>query len=292
MHWNSPTTKSTLAALGAIGLWSTLATLGLALRHVPPFFLAGSALLFGGLMALPWVLRQPALWRVDLRTLTLGVSGVFGYHFFLFLALRSAPPVEANLVNYLWPLLMVVLAPVLLVGVPLRGLHVLAALMGFAGAALVILGGSDSSTGVASGWYSGYGLAFAAAIVWASYSLLCQRVAPFPTAAVGLFALVSGLLSLACHAALEPAAVMSLRDWGLLTAMGLGPLGAAFFLWDIALKGGDPRQIGILSYITPLASTALLMLVSGRTLSWNISVAAALILGAAFLGTIASKIRS
>ena len=125
----------------------------------------------------------------------------------------------------------------------------------------------------------------ASAFVWSSYSLLCQRVPPFPTAAIGLFALVSGLLSLACHVALEPAVPLTLQDWGLLAAMGVGPLGAAFFLWDIALKTGDVRHIGILSYITPLASTALLIVVSGRALTWNIAAAAALSLGAAVAGT-------
>ena len=67
--------------------------------------------------------------------------------------------------------------------------------------------------------------------------------------------------------------------------MGLGPLGAAFFLWDAALKNGDARKIGILSYITPLASTVLLLLATGRLLSWGIGVAAVLILGAAALGS-------
>ena len=277
-------TKSTVAALGAIALWATLAALGLSLRHVPPFLLTGTALLIGSLIALPWVLRQPSLWRIELRTLGLGVFGLFGFHFLLFMSLRSAPPVEANLVNYLWPLLMVLLAPVLLVGVPLRAAHVVAALMGFAGAALAIVGGMGGTAG-SGGWYVGYALAMASAFVWASYSLLCQRVPPFPTAAIGLFALVSGLLSLACHVALEPAVPLTLQDWGLLAAMGVGPLGAAFFLWDIALKTGDVRHIGILSYITPLASTALLIVVSGRALTWNIAAAAALILGAAVFGT-------
>ena len=274
---------SLFAALGAIALWATLATLGVALRHVPPFLLTGVALLIGSLIALPWIWRGRGALRLPLRTLGLGVYGLFGYHFLLFLALRSAPPVEANLVNYLWPLLMVVLPPVLLVGVPLRAMHVVAALLGFAGAALAIVGGGGSVS-ASAGWHSGYALAGASAFVWASYSLWCQRVAPFPTAAVGVFALVSGLLSLACHAGLEPAVALSTRDWWLLAAMGLGPLGAAFFLWDIALKKGDVRRIGVLSYITPLASTALLMTVSGQEMRWNIAVAAALILGAAVLG--------
>jgi drug/metabolite transporter (DMT)-like permease len=264
-------------ALGAIALWAGLASLGLSLKHLPPFLLTGIALLIGSVPAWPLV-RQ---WKVPLSTLALGVYGLFGYHFLLFIALRIAPPVEANLVNYLWPLFIVVLAPVFLKGLSLRAGHVLGAVMGFAGAAVAILG-----TGGASGtWSWGYLPALGAAFMWASYSLLTRRVAAFPTAAIGLFGLVSGLLSLACHAALEPAATLSAQDWGLLALMGLGPLGAAFFLWDRALKLGDARQIGVLSYLTPLASTALLLLVTGRGLSWSIALAAALIVGGAVLGT-------
>lgn len=265
-----------------MGLWASLATLGVLLQHIPPFLLTGVALSIGSLIALPWLLWGDTPLRLPLRTLALGIYGLFGYHFLLFLALRSAPPVEANLVNYLWPLLMVVLPPVLLVGVPLRAMHVLAALAGFAGAALAILGRSEGAA--LSRWHSGYALAAASAWVWASYSLWCQRVAPFPTAAIGVFALCSGVLSLLCHALLEPVATVSLRDWWLLAALGLGPLGAAFFLWDIALKTGDVRRIGVLSYLTPLGSTALLMVVSQQAITWNIAAAAALILGAAFLG--------
>lgn len=264
-------------ALGAIALWASLASLGVALKHVPPFLLTGLALVIGSVPAWP-LLRQ---WRVPPRTLALGIYGLFGYHFLLFIALRLAPPVEANLVNYLWPLFIVVLAPVFLPGLALRPAHVLAALAGFAGAAIAILGGGGAS----GAWSWGYLPALGAAFMWASYSLGTRRVATFPTAAIGLFGLVSGLLSLACHAVLESPVDLSGRDWLLVAVMGLGPLGAAFFLWDKALKGGDARHIGILSYITPLASTALLVLVTGRPLTGSIALSAALIIGAAVLGT-------
>jgi drug/metabolite transporter (DMT)-like permease len=270
-------TKANLYALGAIALWASLASLGLALQHVPPFLLTGIGLLVGSIPAWP-LMRQ---WKVPASTLALGVYGLFGFHFLLFIALRNAPPVEANLVNYLWPLFIVVLAPVILKGVALKPAHVIAALVGFAGAALAIAGGREVSGQFAWGYIPALGSAF----IWATYSLMTKRVAAFPTAAIGLFGLVSGALSLLCHFAMEPRVALSGQDWLLLAVMGLGPLGAAFFLWDKALKLGDARHIGILSYLTPLASTALLIAVSGRPFTWNIAVAAALIIGAAVLGT-------
>jgi len=263
-------------ALGAIALWATLASLGVALAHVPPFLLTGLALVIGSLPA--WPLARH--WRVPASTLLIGVYGLFGFHFLLFIALRHAPPVEANLVNYLWPLLIVVLAPAFLPGLTLRPVHVAAALAGFAGAAMAIVGGR----GLAGGFAWGYVAALGSAFIWASYSLLTRRVPHFPTAVVGLFALVSGGLALLCHVAFEPAAELSWRDWILVAATGLGPLGAAFYLWDMALKRGDPRTIGILSYLTPLASTLLLVATTGRPLSVWVGGAAILIVGAAIAG--------
>ena len=272
--------QANLYALGAIALWASLASLGVSLTHVPPFLLTGIALIIGSVPAWPFVLRDPSQWRIPLRTLALGVYGLFAYHFLLFIALRNAPPVEANLVNYLWPLFIVVLSPVVLPGVSLRLPHVLAALLGFAGAAIAIVGGRELSGTLA--W--GYLPALAAAFIWATYSLLTKRVAAFPTTAIGLFGLVSGVLSLLCHLALEPAVSLQARDWALLAVLGLGPLGASFFMWDKALKLGDARHIGILSYITPLASTALLIMVSGRTFTWSIALATVMIISAAVMG--------
>ena len=276
----------TQLALAAIALWSSLAALGTLLAHVPPFLLTGLALLIGSIPAWPFY-RQ---WRVSSATLALGIYGLFGYHFLLFMALRYAPPVEANLVNYLWPLNIVLMAPVFLPGVKLTATHFVAAYAGFAGAAVAILGDSwMAGTLNDKGFAWGYLLAAVAAFVWSSYSLMGKRLTlagrGSPTAAIGLFGLVSGVLSLLCHALLEAPVALNPRDWLLLAAMGLGPLGAAFFLWDAALKSGDARRIGILSYITPLASTVLLLLVTGRPLSWGIGLATVLILGAAVLGS-------
>ena len=285
----SPHATANLLALATIALWASLAALGAALRHVPPFLLTGLGLLAGSVIALPLVRFDVRRLAVAPRALALGVYGLFGYHFLLFTALQLAPPVEANLVNYLWPLGIVLMAPLLLPGVRLTAAHVLAALVGLAGAAIAILG-RGGATGEAGPMAAlGFAAAAGGAFVWSSYSLLSKRLAQtrhrFPTAAIGTFGLVAGLLSLACHALLEPSVSLSARDIALIAALGLGPLGGAFFLWDAALKLGDARQIGVLAYLTPLLSTLILLWTTGRPLSWNIALATAMILGAAVVGT-------
>ena len=284
-----PAATANLFALGAVGLWASLAALGTSLAHVPPFLLTGLALLVGSALALPMVRFDVRRLAVPWPTLALGVYWLFGYHFLLFTALQLAPPVEANLVNYLWPLGIVFLAPWLLPGVRLTRLHIVAALLGFSGAAIAILGKGGAGTAAGPWATVGYGCAALAAVVWSTYSLGTKRLSmtgrAFPTAAIGLFGIVSGVLALICHAALEPRVALSLRDLALIALLGLGPLGGAFFLWDAALKRGDARQIGVLSYLTPLLSTLLLLMTTRQGLTWNVALATGLILVAAVLGT-------
>jgi drug/metabolite transporter (DMT)-like permease len=267
-----------LDALAAIALWSTLALLGLKLQGLPPFLLVGSALLLGSVFGL----RRLRLRGMRPAVLLLGVYGLFAYHLCLFLALRLAPPVEANLINYLWPLLIVLLSPAITGGATLRPRHVAGALLGFGGAGLLVTGGRLAFSGGAA---AGYALALAAAIIWSTYSLLTKRVGDFPTSTISAFCLVSGLLSLACHALFERRHALQAAELPYLLLIGLGPMGGAFYLWDRALKRGDPRRIGTLAYLTPLASTALLALLGGGRLGAGSVAATAMIVGGAALGT-------
>ena len=274
--------KADLFTLGAIFLWASLASLATSLSNIPPFLLTGIGLIIGALVSLPSLRSGITPWKIPLKTLLIGVYGLFGYHFMLFLALQTAPAVEANLVNYLWPLLIVLLSPIFTKSLSLNFRYVLAAISGFAGAVLAITSGG-SGFGFSS-IEVGYFFALAAAVIWATYSLATTKVPRFPTAAIGLFALVSGVLAIGAHFLFEPAATISTADWLLLLVLGIGPLGGAFYLWDAALKIGDPRRIGLLAFLTPLLSTALLVVVSGNSLSWQLLVATGLIVGGALLG--------
>jgi drug/metabolite transporter (DMT)-like permease len=274
--------KADLFTLGAIFLWASLASLATLLSNVPPFLLTGIGLIIGALVSLPSLRSGITPWKIPVKTLLIGVYGLFGYHFMLFLALQTAPAVEANLVNYLWPLLIVLLSPIFTKSLSLNFRYVLAALSGFAGAVLAITSGG-SGFGFSS-IEVGYLFALAAAVIWATYSLATTKVARFPTPAIGLFALVSGGLAIGAHFLFEPATTISTADWLLLLVLGVGPLGGAFYLWDAALKIGDPRRIGLLAFLTPLLSTALLVVVSGNSLSWQLLLATGLIVGGALLG--------
>ncbi|MFZ6687616.1 DMT family transporter [Undibacterium sp. SXout11W] len=280
--------KSDLLALSAIALWSILAALGLTLSHVPPFLLTGIALIIGSLIAAPLSGFRLSAWKVPPLTMLLGVYGLFGFHLLFFIALRTAPAVEANLINYLWPLGIVVLAPLILPETRLRRAHIGAALLGFSGAAVAIIGRS-SNAGLSDGFHIGYLFAFGSALIWATYSLGTRRVAHFETAAVGSFAAISGMLSLACHFLFEPATRLSCSDLFRIAVLGLGPLGGAFFLWDAAMKTGDPRRIGVFAFLTPLLSTIVVVMTTGQPFSFNIVVSAAMIIAAAEWGRRATK---
>ena len=267
-------------ALSAILLWSFLALLGSRLVRLPPLLMTGVALSIGGTIGLIRV-RE---WKVPLKTLGVGVGGIFGYHFLLFTAFRHAPTVEANLINYLWPLLIVLLSPVVLSGYGLGLRHVLGALAGLAGAALIVTGGSLALNAAN---LPGYFAAAGAALVWALYSLLTKRLPAFKSGAVGGFCLASGVLALGVFLVESGVAgfgAIQAADWPFLVLLGAGPMGSAFFLWDASLKRGDPRVIGALSYLTPMLSTLLLVALGGKPFTALSAVAMALIIAGAAVG--------
>lgn len=223
-------------------------------------------------------LRQPPLAWAH------GVGGLFGYHALYFAALRFAPPVEANLLNYLWPLLIVLFSAPLL-GLQLGWRRLAGVGLGFAGCGLLIGGGARFP---ASAWF-GFLCAIGCALVWALYSVLAKRLAAVPTEAVAGFCAAAAVLALAAHLAFEPS--VSPDGTQLLAALllGAGPVGAAFFLWDAGMKHGDPRLLGTLAYAVPVASTLLLVAVGEGEPGWRLAAALALVAGGGWLAATARE---
>ncbi len=290
---NRRMTPRTATAIGfsAVLLWSLLALFTVATDPVPPFQLNAICFAIGGVAGLIWVANSgnlDQLRRVSWRVYAFGTLGLFGYHAFYFSALRLAPPAEAGLIAYLWPLLIVLFSG-LLPGERLRAGHVAGALAGFAGAALIVAAGL---TGVSAGALPGYGLALLCALTWSGYSVLSRRLGATPTAAVAVFCLATSALSLAAHLAFETTAwPQGLQGWAALIGLGLGPVGLAFYAWDVGVKRGDIQLLGTASYAAPLLSTLLLILAGMAEPRREILVAAVLITAGAVLAARSGRTR-
>lgn len=280
------TRRATLAGLLAIVLWSSLALLTVATAGLPPFQVLATAFGVAGALGLlraaargrdGWTeLRQPA------SALALSTTALFGYHALYFIALKRAPAVEANLLNYLWPLLIVAFAG-FLPGVRIRPLQWLGTLMGLVAAVLLVTGGNR--LGVSASHLPGYLAALTAAVVWAGYSVLNRRHAQVPSAAITVACVLVALLGAAAHLLWERSVAPTTMQWLALLAMGIGPTGAAFWLWDTGTKRGDIALLGSLSYLAPLLSTALLVL-SGQAQAQPVqALALVLLLAGAWLST-------
>lgn len=279
--------RATLIGTIAIWLWAALALFTTLTPNVPALQLTAMTFSLSALAAVVmWLLRGDGVikhFRLSRAAWALGVGGLFGYHALYFLALKLAPPLEASLINYLWPLL-IVLFSALLPGEKLRWFHIAGAACGLAGTVILIAGKGE--LGFDWGYTAGYAAAFACAFTWSIYSVLSRRFAAVPTDAVGAFCAATAVLSWIGHAMFETTSwPADIREWAAVIALGLGPVGLAFFCWDHGMKRGDVRALGTMAYAAPLLSTLLLIVFGQGALTLPVLLACALIVGGAVLGT-------
>jgi drug/metabolite transporter (DMT)-like permease len=285
--------RATAIGLTAILMWSALALLTLWSEPVPPFLLNVLCFGIGGMLGLGWAVAQGRLGvlrGVHWRVYSFGTAGLFGYHALYFTAFRLAEragvEAQAGLIAYLWPLFIVLLSG-LLPGERLRRAHVAGAFLAFAGAALIVMrGGSGSGAGAAPA----LALAFLCALTWAGYSVISRRLGEVPTESVAVFCLATAVLSVPAHLLLESTVWPCGADgWAAVLALGLGPVGAAFFTWDIGMKRGDIQILGVASYAAPLLSTLALVAAGIAPATILLAVSAVMITGGAAVAARAAR---
>lgn len=272
--------------MGAILLWATLASLTVVSGRLPPFQTTAIAFAIGGsVIALAAVARgRTGFMKPTLPSLALGIYGLFGYHALYFAALKLAPPAEAHLLNSLWALFIVLFAA-LLPGHRLQMNHVFGALLGLMAAAILVWS-TIGADGVAASSRLGFAFALGCALVWSSYSVASRLLADVPSESLVVSCLATSALAVACSFAFEtwtpPAGPAS---WFALAALGAGPVGAAFLLWDIGMKQGDTSLLGVLAYASPVISTGLLVVLGLAEPTWALAVACGLMVAAAVVAT-------
>jgi drug/metabolite transporter (DMT)-like permease len=286
-------TRATLIGFTAVLQWALLALFTIGSAPVPPLMLNAMCFAIGGAIGVIWTLANGhahLLRGVSWKVYAFGTLGLFGAHFLYFTAFRMAPLAETGLIAYLWPLLIVLMSG-LLPGERLGPLHIIGAICAFAGAALIVLRGG---TALQSAALPGFGVAFIFALTWASYSVLSRRLGTVPTEAVTVFCLAAAVLSGLAHLALETTVwPQDPIGWASVIALGLGPVGLAFYVWDVGMKRGDIQLLGVLSYAAPLLSTLALVAAGKAQPSAVLALAAILItFGAALAARSGSRTRT
>lgn len=274
----------------SIALWSSLALLTTLTAALPPFQVLAIAFGVAGLSGSAWLasgrggglaaLRQP--WPA----FALALVALFGYHALYLIAFRHAPAIEVNLINYLWPSLIVVFAAWLL-RVPVRAGQVVGTVLAFAGVLLLVTRGE--ALALRGQFLGGYLAALCAAVLWAAYSVLNRRHAQVPSVAIIGVCIAVAVLAACVHVAFEASVLPTPGQWLALVLMGLGPTGAAFLLWDRGTKAGDIALLGTLSYAAPVLSTLSLLAIGRGTPHWTQAAAVALLLAGVIASTRAAR---
>lgn len=240
--------RAYISALLTILMWSSLAVLTVSISHIPSLLSVGLVLIFASLPGLKYW-RQ---WKLPKKVWLSAVIGMFGYHFLLFDAFSRSPAMSVNMIQYLWPLFIVLGTPFFIQSRLNIG-HIIGAFLCFGGVLLTLF---QESISFNSTDLFGYSEAFIAALLWAFYTLSNRSYTKMPMSAVAGFCLMSGILALGSYALTADiqAVIPSNDDLIVIVLIGLGPMGLSFYTWDYAIRHGDTRVIGALAYLAPLLS--------------------------------------
>lgn len=273
---------ATVLGITAILLWGILALLGTMTTSIPAFQLLFICFTISGLIMFSRrmirgepIMKTPQL---SLHSWLIGITGLFGFHFFYFMALRQAPALEVSLIVYLWPLLLAVLVA----HRNQRLQALLGGVVGFMGIVVLISGKGELTLSGES--TAGYLLAILCALIWSNYSAYLAR-SPGKVDDIGWISLAVAGLSLLAHLILESdfslAASLwqfSISEWLGAILLGLGPVGGAFYLWDTGLKQGNTTLLASLSFFAPLISSVALVLAGRDAASVELLISVSLIL--------------
>lgn len=278
--------RGNIFGIFAILLWASLALFSILTTNIPAFQLTAMSFFTASFIGLILLKKQKVhvkeLFKISPKVWMIGITGLFGYHFFYFLAIKNAPAVEANLLNYLWPLLIVVFSA-FLPNEKLRWFHILGAFLGLVGAFFLV--SKNGSFNFEAQYMWGYIFALIAALTWSSYSVISRTLAHVPTYAVTGFCIATVILSSLCHLVFEVTVIPNSTELFGAFMLGLGPVGGAFYLWDYGVKNADIKLLGSISYFTPLLSTLLLVVLGYANFTLAVTLACVFIILGSFISS-------
>lgn len=277
----------TLYGVTSILMWGMLASTSVITKHIPPFQLLALCLLIAAsLLFVKRAIKKEALLKPPQLSVVqwlVGIAGIFGFHLCYFMAIRFAPPVEVSLIGYLWPLLL----GIFVAHRSARKYALLGGIIGFGGCSYMLL--AQSQLQISGDHTLGFCLAGLCALIWSTYSWYLST-STSDGEEIGWICAASAILSFLCHLAFEShSSPFTTSTWIAVLFLGLGPVGGAFYLWDIGMKHGNKTLLSSLSFATPIISTIALAMLGLGQLSPAVIVATLLVTAGAVITQVATK---
>ena len=256
--------RATLYVLLCVALWALIpvvAKLGQS-RLDNHQFLFWSSLVSFAVIALTVLLTGRARY---IRTYTLadwlwfsflGLLGTYIYYLFLYLGYSRSSGMEVLVIQYTWPILIVVLS-VFILKERLDMRKGLAILLGFVGVVLVLTRGEITQINVSDP--AVISLVALGAGCFALFSVLSKRVTREALGVVAVYFLVATFASLGSMLALSEFALPQAGDLLPILLNGVLVNGFSYVFWTLALRSAEASYLAPFTFITPVLSAVYLI---------------------------------
>lgn len=191
----------------------------------------------------------------------MGCLGIFLYYLFMFGSLMLIPAQAYTIVNYLWPIMVIILASIILKE-KFTPLKAVAMILSFFGIYIVISQGNVLNV-AASNW-AGVLLAFLGAASYGLFSVLGKKHDYDKLTSVMFywgFSFIFAALSVLVFSRIRIPTLYELT--GLIWVGGVAG-GIAYVFWFLALKHGDTAKISNMAYLTPFVALVYIQLLLGE----------------------------
>ena len=267
--------NATHLGLLAVSIWSVFGVFFLFVRDLPTFEILALVFFIGyiafTIMQLVRGEDIASYWKQPLSYYIFWLAGAGLYTVLIYISFQTAPVFEANILNYLWPILLVLFSALIYKEeLPIH--RILGMLCGFGGAFLIMVPAEGEA--MFANFSYGHALAIIAAIIWALYSAL-TRNKNYPQGFQAPMFLLLAIICAAIHFGFEKTVMPNLTQWFFLFL--LGALRISYALWDYGMKKGNVVLLASVSYFLPFFSSTFLIAAGEKPTHPLIASGAALI---------------
>lgn len=279
---NNNVNYATLLGFLAIVFWSWDAVLFSKLKNIPVFEIVSVVF---AIVFIITAIRLTLLkrWNLILQSWPiwlLGIVGIYGNNIFYIGALKYAPPQQAILIYYLWPIFATLLSAIIF-REQFRWRNLAALIVGFS--ALFVLNFQNYHFVFHPDYIKGYVCAIIVAILWSGYVVISSKSKPIPIETLGLFFGVGALCSFGIHFSIETTVIPNNEQILFLVIIAILTQYFAYYAWQLGIQKGNAQLLSLLSYGTPIMAVIWLAMVGIAHMSIHLMIAALLITFSAYL---------